>query len=120
MAMVHKENLVILKSSNISETGEATPSKLGVHVPETNLYLHEFFEPILFFDLQREIWNFLKIAIIFEREVTPTKIDLHALHVNLNLHEFFELILFIDPMENLATLKASKNLQNQRNHAHQK
>ena len=31
----------------VSETGEALPIKIGVHVCDINLYLHEFFEPIL-------------------------------------------------------------------------
>ena len=34
----------------ISETGEATPTKIGLHAFQVNLYLHEFFELILFFD----------------------------------------------------------------------
>ena len=37
-----------MKSSNISQTKDATPTKSGVHVFDTNPYLHEFFEPILF------------------------------------------------------------------------
>ena len=48
--MGQKENLAIFKSSNISETGEATPIKIDLHAFQVNLYLHEFFEPILFFD----------------------------------------------------------------------
>ena len=36
--------------SNISETGEAMPTKIGLRAFHVNLYLHEFFEPILFFD----------------------------------------------------------------------
>ena len=38
------------KRSDISETGEATPTKTGLHAFQVNLYLHESFEPILFFD----------------------------------------------------------------------
>ena len=38
------------KMSKISKTGEATPTKIGLHAFQVNLYLHEFFEPILFFD----------------------------------------------------------------------
>ena len=45
--MVRKENLAIFGSSNISETGEATPIKIGVHTFDINPYLHDFFEPIL-------------------------------------------------------------------------
>ena len=45
--MVGKGNLAILESSNISETGEATPTKIGVHALDINPYLDEFLEPIL-------------------------------------------------------------------------
>ena len=45
--MVGKGNLTIFESSNISETGMATPIKIGVHAQYIDLYLHEFFEPIL-------------------------------------------------------------------------
>ena len=44
--MVGKENLAVFESSNISETGETTPTKTGVHECDVNPYLHEFFEPI--------------------------------------------------------------------------
>ena len=48
--MVRKGNLATFESSGISETGEAMPTKIGLHVFNINLYLHEFFELILFFD----------------------------------------------------------------------
>ena len=44
--MVRKGNLVALEGSNISETGEATPTKIGVHAFDINPYLHKIFEPI--------------------------------------------------------------------------
>ena len=44
--MVGKGNLAVLESSNISKTGEAMPTKIGVHALDINPYLHEFFEPI--------------------------------------------------------------------------
>ena len=44
--MVRKGNLAIFESSGISETGEVTPIKIGVHACYINTYLHEFFEPI--------------------------------------------------------------------------
>ena len=44
--MDYKGNLAIFESSNISETKEATPTKIGVHACDINPYLHEFFEPI--------------------------------------------------------------------------
>ena len=38
------------KKVQISETEEATPTKIGLHAFHANPYLHEFFELILFFD----------------------------------------------------------------------
>ena len=46
--MVWKGNLAKFESSKISEIEEATFTKIGVHAFNINLYLHEFFEPILF------------------------------------------------------------------------
>ena len=45
--MVGKGNLTVFESSNIFETGMATPIKIGVHAQYIDLYLHDFFEPIL-------------------------------------------------------------------------
>ena len=45
--MGRKGNLVVFGSINISETGETTPKKIGVHAFDINPYLHEFFELIL-------------------------------------------------------------------------
>ena len=44
--MVRKGKLVVFESSNISETKEATPTKIGVHAFDINPYLYEFFELI--------------------------------------------------------------------------
>ena len=44
--MGRKGNLAVFESSSISETGEATPTKIGVNACYINTYLHEFFEPI--------------------------------------------------------------------------
>ena len=44
--MGRKGDLAIFESSVISETGEATPTKMGAHACYINTYLHEFFEPI--------------------------------------------------------------------------
>ena len=44
--MLRKENLAVSEGTGISETGETTPTKIGVHACYINLYLHEFFEPI--------------------------------------------------------------------------
>ena len=45
--MVRKGKLAIFESTNISETIEAAPTKIGVHACNINPYLNEFFEPIL-------------------------------------------------------------------------
>ena len=45
--MGRRGNLAIFESSNISETGEVTPTKIGVHTLDINPYLHDLFEPIL-------------------------------------------------------------------------
>ena len=42
-----KGNLAVFESSNISETAEDTPTKIGVHALDINPYLYEFYEPIL-------------------------------------------------------------------------
>ena len=44
--MVQKGNLAVFEGSGISETGEATPTKFGVHALDINPYLNEFFELI--------------------------------------------------------------------------
>ena len=45
--MVGKGNLAVFESSSISESGETTPTKIGIHVCYINTCLHDFFEPIL-------------------------------------------------------------------------
>ena len=44
--MVRKGKLTVFEGSNISETGIATPTKIGVHALHIHTYLHKFFEPI--------------------------------------------------------------------------
>ena len=44
--MVKMGNLAVFESSNISETEEVMPTKIGVHACLMSLYLHEFFELI--------------------------------------------------------------------------
>ena len=46
--MVRKGNLAVFESSSNFETGEVTPTKIGVHALLINPYLHEFFELIPF------------------------------------------------------------------------
>ena len=41
--MGRKGNLAIFESSSISETGESTPTKIGVHACYIDTYLHDFF-----------------------------------------------------------------------------
>ena len=45
--MVRRGNLAVFEGSNISETEKVTPTKIGVHTFDINIYLHEFFERIL-------------------------------------------------------------------------
>ena len=50
--MGQKGNLAVFEGSSISETGEAMPTKIGVHACYINAYLHEFlgrFQSIRFF-----------------------------------------------------------------------
>ena len=44
--MVGKGKLTVFESSNISETGQAMPTKIGVHACYITPYLHGFLEPI--------------------------------------------------------------------------
>ena len=44
--MGRKGNLAVFESSSISETGQVTPTKIGVHELDINPYFYEFFEPI--------------------------------------------------------------------------
>ena len=73
--MGRKGKMAVFEGSSISETGEVTPTKIGVNVCYINTYLHDFFEPILkqlnfIYDhglyspwVERENWLFLKVAI---------------------------------------------------------
>ena len=68
--MVQKGKMAVFESSGISETGEVTPTKIGVHACYINTYLHEFFEPILVYSpwSEREIWPFLRVAVSLKLE----------------------------------------------------
>ena len=44
--MVRKGKLAVFGGSNISETGEVTPTKIGVYAFDINPYMNEFFELI--------------------------------------------------------------------------
>ena len=41
-----KGNLAVFEGSNISETGEGTTTKIGLHAFDIKLHLHDFFELI--------------------------------------------------------------------------
>ena len=45
-----RENWPFLRGNTISKTEGDTPTKIGVHAFHINLYLHECFELVLFFD----------------------------------------------------------------------
>ena len=45
--MGQKGNLAVFKGSSISETGVATPTKIGMYASYINHYLHELFGTIL-------------------------------------------------------------------------
>ena len=70
--MVGKGNLAVFESSNISETRMATPIKIVVHAQYIDLYLHDFFEPIL------NDYVFESSNISETRIATPIKIGVHA------------------------------------------
>ena len=44
--MGRKGKLAVFESSNISETGDVMPTKIGVHALDIHSYLHKFSEPI--------------------------------------------------------------------------
>ena len=46
--MGRKGNLAVFEGSSISETGEVTPTKIGVYAFDINPYLHKFFGLIPF------------------------------------------------------------------------
>ena len=80
--MVGKGNLAVFESSNISETGEVTPTKIGVHACDINPYLHKFFEPIQINKIlwsEREIWPFLRVVISpkLEKSRSPKLVQMH-------------------------------------------
>ena len=84
--MASMGNLAVFESSGISETGEAIPTKIGVHALGINPYLHEFLKLILIYSLltmdwsERENWLFLKAAISPkpERRHPPKLVCMHV------------------------------------------
>ena len=102
--MVRKEKLAIFKGSSISETGEAPPTKIGVHVCDINLYSHKFlsrFRSNNFFD-DHGLLSMVRKGklVVFEGSsisktggAPPIKIVVYACNINFYLHELFEPIL---------------------------
>ena len=97
--MVRKGNLAVFESSNISETGKVTPTKIGVHAFDINPYLHEFFDDHGHSPWsEREIWPFLKVAISPkpERSRPPKLVCMHLTSTPtcMNFLSRFQLIQF--------------------------
>ena len=100
--MGRRGKMVVFESDNISETGEVTPTKIGVHVCYINIYLHDFFWAdskqlnfLMTMDyspwVERENWPVFESSGISETgEVTPTKIGVNVCYINIYLHDFFE------------------------------
>ena len=96
--------MAVFGGSNISETVEVTPTKIGAHACFINPYMHEFFSAnsdrlsfLMTMDYspwsERENWLFLRGNTISKTEGdTPTKIGVHPCYINPYMHEFFELI----------------------------
>ena len=91
-----------LKGSNISETGDTTPTKTGVHALDIDPYLHDFFKAdsdrlsfLMTMDyspwVEREIWPFLKVAISPkpERSCPPKLVCMHVTSIPTCMN-FFE------------------------------
>ena len=89
--MGRKGKLAFFESSNISETGEVMPTKIGVYACYINTYLHDFFLAdskqlnfLMTMDysprVERENWPFLKVAISPkpERSHPPKLVFMHV------------------------------------------
>ena len=94
--MVQKGNLANFGSSNISETKEAMPTKIGVQVLHIHPYLYEFFWPnsnwlnfLTPMDYRGNLANFWSSNISETKEAMFTKIGVQVLHIHPYLYEFF-------------------------------
>ena len=89
--MVGKGNLAVFESNGISKSGEVTPTKIGVHACYINVYIYEFFEPILLSMVGKgNLVIFESNGISESGDVTPTKIGVHVCYINVYIHEFFD------------------------------
>ena len=101
--MVRKGILAIFESSNISETGEAMPNKIGVHAFDIFLLAWIFWADSNWFNFlttmdyksmvrKGNLAVFESSNISETREAMPTKTGVHAFDINPYMHEFFDLI----------------------------
>ena len=89
--MGRKGKLAVFESSNITETGEITPTKIGIHVCYIKAYYARIFQAdskqlnfLMTMDyspkVERENWPFLKVAISPkpERSRPPKLVFMHV------------------------------------------
>ena len=82
--MGQKGNLAVFEGSSISETGEAMPTKIGVHAFDINPYLHEFlgrFQSIRFFTGM----DYMYKLILSPKPEKPRPTKLVCMHLNQSL-----------------------------------
>ena len=123
--------------NKISETGRVTSTKIDLHAFHINPYLHEFFEPILFFDLHGIVHgrkgNFgcfegnINVAISPkpERSHPPKSVCMHFTSTSTCLN-FLSQFYFLTPMDyspwsegKFWQMKNEQNLRNSKGHTHQ-
>ena len=96
--------------SKIFKTEVATPTKFGLHAFHINLYLHIFFEPILFLTLvdyspwsEGKFGQILKVALSqkLERPRPSKLVYIHytSTSIDMNFLSRFYLIYFLTPMD---------------------
>ena len=88
--MGRKGNLAVFEGSNISETGETTPTKIGVHACDISPYLRIFradsnqLNFLMTMDYspwsEGEIWPFLRVAVSPKPE-SPCPPKLVSMHL---------------------------------------
>ena len=110
-----------LKRDSISETGETTPTKIGFHAFHMDLYLHEFFGLILFFDpMDYSLWSerenllFLRrtkraISLKLERPHPPKLVSMHFTWTSTCM-KFLGRFYFLNPMEPIYLLVTKAKL----------
>ena len=108
--MGQKGNLAVFESSSISESKEATATKIGMHACYINPYLHIFWansnqlNSLMTMDyspwVKREIWPFLKVAVSpkSEKPRPPKMVYMHVTSIPtcMNFLGRFQSIKFFD------------------------